>query len=201
MKSSRFYVAQILALSGLMLFVVARMRPGAELSADSALVVPDLRLAEAVVNLRDYVRDRPISVRRDKAVDLEVPALRAALRDSEGFTRIKAARALAGDDTFVEEVFPVAFREVNHQGLECPAAEAISLMGKAAIPSILDRIGDPDPDIRATVLFLLGGFAESSPDLASRIIPILVVASSDKNADVRRTCDAALQIAGVGPKH
>ena len=201
MKSARFYMALILASSALTLFIVTRPRRATEPVAGSVMVVRALTLAEAVENLRNYVRDRPDSVLREKDVALDIPALRAALRDSEGFRRIKAARALGRDDRFVEEAFPVALEELNHQGLECLAAEAIWSMGKAAIPSILDRIGDPDPNIRGKVLFLLGGFEELNLDLATRIIPILVAASSDKNADVRRTCNIALSVAGLEPKH
>lgn len=79
-----------------------------------------------------------------------------------------------------------ALREEANAGQRNSAAEALVRLGTVAVPAVLGRVGDRDPEVRKFVVDVLGEIADR------RTIPALVGALADGETNVRTAAVEAL---------
>ncbi len=79
-----------------------------------------------------------------------------------------------------------ALRDDANAGRRNSAVEALVRLGAAAVPTLLGRTGDPDPEIRKVVVDVLGEIADR------RTVPAIVSALADGEENVRTAAAEAL---------
>lgn len=79
-----------------------------------------------------------------------------------------------------------ALRAEANAGQRNSAAEALVRLGTAAVPALLGRTGDPDPELRKFVIDVLGEIGDR------RTVPALVGAIADGETNVRTSAAEAL---------
>ncbi len=79
-----------------------------------------------------------------------------------------------------------ALRSEANAGQRNSAAEALVRLGTAAVPALLGRTGDPDPEVRKFVIDVLGEIADR------RTVPALFSALADGETNVRTSAAEAL---------
>ena len=121
----------------------------------------------------------------DMASERAVPALLGALEDTDRSVRGAAARSLgklSAHDAVAPLLRALVLREVPH----ITAAHALLAIGEEALPGLTALASDPDAEIRANAIELIGllGDASEGPGLAKHL--------RDPSAEVRAKAARAL---------
>lgn len=121
----------------------------------------------------------------DMASKRPVPALLVALEDRDRSVRAAAARSLgrlSAPDGVEPLLRALVLREIPH----VTAAHALLAIGEEALPGLTELAADPDADVRANAIELIGllGDASEGPGLAKHL--------RDPSAEVRAKAARAL---------
>jgi HEAT repeat protein len=141
------------------------------------------RQVEALSDRSAWRRATAAYVLGDMASVEAVPPLLAALDDSEREVRAAAARSL-GRLAGIEAVEPLVFALVDGKVPRAVAGQALLSIGPATLPALRGLEHDPDADVRAAAIELVGLLGEAADE------GLLVERLRDSSAEVRAAIES-----------
>jgi HEAT repeat protein len=126
-----------------------------------------------------------------QAPELEADGFIEALNDVSSEVRQAAALALAAHPT--EKAVPALVRALNDDDamVQTLASNALSVIGKPAIPTLLDAFPQASPSAKVHLMRVLAEVRDP------RAIPVMMKAMDDDSAILHHWCEVGLQQLGL----
>jgi HEAT repeat protein len=133
--------------------------------------------------------------------DGDVDVLIKALQDEDADVRLVAAMRLHGRGRQAGKSAKalIVLLKDKHKGVRREAIEALSAIGAAAAPALVEALADPDPHVRAGAALALSdvGTPKESrtrfPEEKAMAVPALERLLNDEDPDVRKNATRAME--------